>query len=188
MGTGAVSDREAITATLDRFEAAQAEVAALSFDALTGPEVLSVKDRLETVNRRQAAVDHRLAHQLTSQASPVDLGAKSWTDVLSNRLRIGRGEARRRLDEADDPGPRTAMTGAPLQPILPNAAAAQAAGTIGAEHVRIIRRFFADLPNAVDFETRQACETDLARIAGHVQSRRRRPLRGRHAQPSPHPQ
>jgi hypothetical protein len=90
MGTGAVSDREAITATLDRFEAAQAEVAALSFDVLTGPEVLSVKDRLETVNRRQAAFDHRLTHQLTSQASPVDLGAKSWL------------------------GPRTAMTGEPL--------------------------------------------------------------------------
>ena len=165
MGTGAVSDREAITATLDRFEAAQADVAALSFDVLTAPEVLTVKDRLETVNRRQAAVDHRLTHHLTSQASPVDLGAKSWTDALSNRLRIGRGEARRRLDEAHDLGPRTAITGQPLQPVLPNVAAAQAAGMIGAEHVRIIRRFFAALPNAVDFETRQACEADLARIA-----------------------
>jgi hypothetical protein len=74
------------------------------------------------------------------------LGAKSWTDVLSNRLRIGRGEGRRRLDEADDLGPRTAMTGQPLPPVLPNVAAAQTAGTIGAEHVRIIRRFFAELP------------------------------------------
>jgi hypothetical protein len=45
MGTVAVSDREAITAALDRFEAAQAEVAALQFDVLTAPEVLSVKDR-----------------------------------------------------------------------------------------------------------------------------------------------
>jgi hypothetical protein len=136
MGSGAMSDREAITAVLDRFEAAQAEVAALAFDALTAPEVLTVKDRLETVSRRQAAVDHRLTHQLTSHASPVELGGKSWTDVLSNRLRIGRGEARRRLEEADTLGPRTAMTGEPLQPVLPNVAAAQAAGTIGAEHLR----------------------------------------------------
>jgi hypothetical protein len=166
MRSGVPSDREAITAALDRFEAAQAEVAALSFDALSAPEVLNVKDRLETVYRRQTAVDHRLSHQLTSQASPVDLGGKSWTDVLCNRLRIGRGEARRRLDEAEDLGPRTAFTGEPLQPGLPNVAAAQAAGKIGAEHVRIIRRFFTDLPNAVDFETRQACEADLARIAG----------------------
>ena len=36
---------------------------------------------------------------------------------------------------------------------------------IGAEHVRIIRHFFADLPTAVDVETRQACEAHLAAIA-----------------------
>jgi hypothetical protein len=165
MSTGAVSDREAISAVLDRFDTAQAELAALSFDALRAPEVLSVKDRLETVSRRQAAVDHRLTYQLTSQTSPIELGAKSWTDVLSNRLRIGRGEAHRRLDEAGDLGPRIAMTGEPLEPVLPHVAAAQAAGTIGEEHVGIIRRFFADLPTAVDFATRQACETDLARHA-----------------------
>ena len=128
MGTGAVSDREAITAVLDRFEAAQAELASLSFDALTAPEVLTVKDRLETVARRQGVVDHRLTQQLTSQASPVELGGKSWTDVLSNRLRIGRGQARRRLDEAGDLGPRIAMTGERLEPLLPHVAAAQAAG------------------------------------------------------------
>jgi hypothetical protein len=162
---GAVSDREAITAVLDRYDAVQAELAALSFDALSAPEVLAVKDRLETADRRRAALDHRLTQQLTIQASPVELGGKSWTDVLSNRLRIGRGAARRRLDEAQDLGPRIAMTGEVLAPLLPNVAAAQAAGTIGAEHVRIIRRFFADLPTAVDFETRQACEVDLARIA-----------------------
>jgi hypothetical protein len=68
MNSGAVSDREAITAALDGFEAAQAEVAALSFDALTAPEALAVKDRLETVNRRQAAVDHRLT--ITSPRKP----------------------------------------------------------------------------------------------------------------------
>jgi hypothetical protein len=60
MSSGVPADREAITAALDRFEAAQAEVAALSFDALTAPEALTAKDRLETVYRRQAAVDHRL--------------------------------------------------------------------------------------------------------------------------------
>ncbi len=93
---------------------------------------------------------------LVVRLAPVELGGRSWTDALSNRLRIGRGQARRRLDEAEDLGPRIAMTGERLEPLLPHVAAAQAAGTIGDEHVRIIRRFFADLPNAVDFETRQA--------------------------------
>jgi hypothetical protein len=58
------------------------------------------------------------------------------------------------------------MTGGPLGPVLPNVAAGQAAGEIGAEHVRVIRRFFADVPAAVDFETRRECEVTLARIAG----------------------
>ena len=80
---------------------------------------------METADRRRAAVDHRLTQQLTSQASPVELGGKSWTDVLSNRLRIGRGQARRRLDEAEDLGPRTAMTGEVLAPLLPDVAAAR---------------------------------------------------------------
>jgi hypothetical protein len=103
---------------------------------LTGPELLTVKHRLETVARRQAAVDHRLTQQLTSQARPVELGGKSWTDVLSNRLRIGRGEARRRLDETDDLGPRTAITGEPLQPVLPNGGS----GTSHRHHRRRARK------------------------------------------------
>jgi hypothetical protein len=165
MSLGAVSDPAAVIAAVDRLDAAHAEVAALSFDALSGSQALAIKDRLETVARRQGAVDHRLTQQLVSQANPVDLGGTSWPDVLSNRLRIGRGEARRRLDEAADLGPRTAITGEPLAPVLPTVADAQAAGAIGAEHVRIIRRFFTDLPTAVDYETRQACEATLARIA-----------------------
>ena len=75
MASGGPSSPEAITVALDRFEAAQAEVAALSFDVLTAPQALSVKDRLETVSRRQAAVDHRLTQHLTRQGSPVELAA-----------------------------------------------------------------------------------------------------------------
>ena len=70
MRWGAPSDREVITAALDRFEAAQAEVASLSFDALSAPEALNVKDRLERVYRRQGAVDHRLTHHLTLKPAP----------------------------------------------------------------------------------------------------------------------
>ncbi len=165
MDVGAVSDGEAIAAVLDRYEAVQAELATLSFEALGAAQALTVKDRLETVARRQAAVDHRLTRCVVSQASPVELGGKSWTDVLANRLRISRDDARRRLDEAEDLGPRTALTGEPLPPLLPNVAAGQAAGTIGAEHVRQIRAFLTKLPGAVDYQTREGCEKTLARIA-----------------------
>jgi hypothetical protein len=161
----AVSDPAEVMAAVDRFDAAQAELAALSFHALSGEQALAVKDRLETVARRQGAIDHRLTSQMVSQTSPAQLGGTSWPDVLSNRLRIGRGQARRHIDEAADVGPRTALTGEPLPPALPNVAAAQSAGSIGAEHVRIIRRFFHDLPTAVDYQTREQCEATLARIA-----------------------
>jgi hypothetical protein len=165
MSSNGGSDGEAVMATLDRWDAVQAEMAGLSFAALTPSEVLGIKDRLECGYRRQAAVDHRLTYQLTCQASPIDLGGKSWTDVLATRLRISKREARRRLEEADDLGPRTAITGEPLEPRLPHAASAQARGDIGAEHVRIIRKFFADLPAHIDYQSRQLAEADLARIA-----------------------
>jgi hypothetical protein len=44
-------------------------------------------------------------------------------------------------------------------------AAGQARGAIGAEHVRIIEKFFDELPHHVDGQTRGLAEADLARIA-----------------------
>jgi hypothetical protein len=129
---GVVSAPEAVMAAVERFDAAQAELAALSFDALTGPQALTVKDRLEVVARRQAAVDHRLTSHLQAQTSPAELGAKSWTEVLSQRLRISRDDARRRVSEAAELGPRITMTGQTLPPLWPTVAAAQADGRIGA--------------------------------------------------------
>jgi hypothetical protein len=165
MRSQAPSDREAIMAVLDRWDAVQAELAEVSFAALTPPEVLDIKDRLECGYRRQATVDHRLTRELTGQASPIDLGGKSWVDVLCTRLRISKNEARRRLDEAEDLAPRTALTGEALEPKLPHTAAAQARGDIGAEHVRLIRKFFAKLPAHIDYQSRELAEADLARVA-----------------------
>jgi hypothetical protein len=42
-----------------------------------------------------------------------------------------------------------------LAPVLAKVAAAQADGTIGFEHVRILRRFFTQLPLSVDALTRE---------------------------------
>ena len=45
--------------------------------------------------------------RLAAEASPVALGATSLAEVLWRRLRISRAEARRRIAEAADLGPRT---------------------------------------------------------------------------------
>jgi hypothetical protein len=131
MSSGAASDREEVLAAVTRWEQAQAEVAQLSFTALTAPEVVAVQTRLEQGYRSQPAVDHRLIHQLTSQSTPTELGANSWPKVLSEALHISKGEAKRRIKQAELLGPRTALTGESLPPKLPNVAAAQARGGSG---------------------------------------------------------
>src|SRR5262249_2284379 len=147
MAAGTVSDRAEVLAVVARWEQAQADMAGVSFCALTGPEVLAIQKRLEKGYRRQPAVDQRRIHQLTPQGTPSELGANRWSRVLSEALRISTGEANRRLKQAELLGPRQALTGETLPPALPNVAAAQARGQIGAEHLRIIEKFFDELPN-----------------------------------------
>ena len=144
---------------------AQADMAGLCFAGLTAAEVLAIQKRLEHGYRAQPAVDHQPIHQLTAQATPAELGANSWPKVLSEALRISTDEAKRRIKQAELLGPRTAMTGEPLPPTLPNVAAAQARGQIGSEHVRTIEKFFNELPSRIDAQTRDQAEADLARIA-----------------------
>jgi hypothetical protein len=57
------------------------------------------------------------------------------------------------------------LTGESLDPRLPNVAKRQGGGEIGAEHVRILRRFLRELPPAVDYQTRELCEQTLATVA-----------------------
>src|SRR4051812_22779405 len=149
-----------------RIAALTAELDALLTESVDG----SVAERTEaafdweTFKRRCAAMDHRMVGSLADV--PIEeLGEPSLASALSTLLRISRAEANRRIHEAEDLGPRTAMTGEPLAPVLSNTAAAQLHGQIGPEHVKIIRQFFAKLPGFVDFLTREAAESDLAQLA-----------------------
>jgi hypothetical protein len=165
MSSGVVSDREEILATYAEWESANAKVAKLSLDVLTHTELLELQHRREVVARSVPAVDHQIINRLAGEADPKALGGTNLADVLSTRLRISKGEAKRRIKQAELLGPRQAMTGEPLAPKLANTAAAQARGEIGWEHVRIIEKFFADLPSHIDYQTRELADADLARIA-----------------------
>ena len=162
------SDREAILAAFKEWEAAHDKLAALSFEALTHPELVALLDRCERVYRRQRAVDQAMIARLAAEASPGELGATSLAEVLWRRLRISRVDARRRIAEAQDLGPRRAICGEALAPVLSVTAAGRARGEIGAEHVRIIRMFFDALPGWVDYQTREQAEATLARVAAGV--------------------
>ncbi|WP_338103501.1 DUF222 domain-containing protein [Mycolicibacterium holsaticum] len=164
MTMGGVTSREAVFAAVEGVEAAHQALTALSVDALTGPELVAVQDRLERVRRRDAVIDHLLIARL-GREDPKTLGASSLAEVMCTALLVSRDEARRRINSARVLGPRTAMTGEPLAPLLTATAAAQADGRLGAEQVRIIEKFFHELPAHVDYQTRQLAEADLARVA-----------------------
>jgi hypothetical protein len=151
--------------TVARWEQAQAELAALDVSALSGGEALEIHKRLEIGHRRQPVINHKLIHQMQTQSTPAALGARTWPKVLAEALRISEDEARKRIKDAAVLGPRRALTGEPLAPVLPRLAAAQARGQVGVEHVRIIEKFFTQLPRHIDAATRELAEADLARIA-----------------------
>src|SRR3984885_8487506 len=159
------SSREEIVEVLDALRAAHKRARDLTFDVLTTPERLAVLENLEQMGRGQPAIEHALINQLAEQADPTELGG-TLAAALANRLRISRAEASRRIHEAADLGERRAVTGEPLEPVLPATAAAQRNGDLGAGHVAVIRGFVHRLPDFVDLETRAHAEAQLARLAG----------------------
>ncbi|MGO9385872.1 MAG: DUF222 domain-containing protein, partial [Mycobacterium sp.] len=155
------SSREEIASVLDALDADLDRACALSFAALTTPERLRILARLETVARRLPVPGHELINQLAAQSDPTELGGK-LSHALADRLRITRSEARRRVAQAADLGPRRAVTGEALSPLLTATAAAQRAGQIGTGHVAVIRGFVHQLPHWVDLDTRDCAEKHLA--------------------------
>ncbi|SHR35978.1 Conserved protein of uncharacterised function possible rep13e12 repeat protein [Mycobacteroides abscessus subsp. abscessus] len=146
-------------------EAAVDAFCAESIEDLTAGEALAVLARLEVVQRRLASRGLGLISAVTGQASPMQLGGTSYAEVLSRRLHMGKGAARRRIADAELLAPRRAITGEQLAPQLPHTAQALGRGDIGEEHLRIIRHFFDRLPVVVDAATREAAEAQLAVMA-----------------------
>ena len=159
------SSREEVVEVLDALEAEFKRALDLRCDALTTPEHLAVLQRCERMRRWLPAIEHPVINQLSDQADPAELGG-TLAGALANRLRITRTEASRRIHHAADLGPRRALNGEPLEPVLPATAQAQRNGVIGFGHVTVIRGFFHRLPDFVDIETRAKAEAHLARLAG----------------------
>ncbi|MFV9633065.1 DUF222 domain-containing protein [Mycobacterium neumannii] len=152
---------EVIAGMADQLSALVAE----SFDALTTSEQLALTAQWESFTRRQAAVSHSMVAGL-GRAPIEELGERSVAGALAVLLRISKAEAHRRVAEAQALGPRQAMTGETLEPVLAHTAAAVEKGLVGAEHVRVIRRFFDhQVPASTPFDVREAAEAQLAQLA-----------------------
>jgi hypothetical protein len=165
MGTSASADRAAMLAALGQLETLTAQINRLSIDGFTPLELLDVQQRREAVSRAQPVLDHRVYQRLRAECTPKSLGATTLKKVLVARLRISGEDAARRLKNADLLGPRTSLTGEPLEPKLPTVAQAQAQGLIGPDHIKKVTSFFKKLPSFVDFSAREAAEVALARHA-----------------------
>ncbi|MEO8814645.1 MAG: HNH endonuclease signature motif containing protein [Mycobacterium sp.] len=154
--------REEFVEVFEALDTALDRALQLSADVLTIPECLSFLERCERLRRRLPAVEHPFINKVAEQADPAELGGK-LPFALAERLHINRGEAAQRIHQAADLGPRRAMTGEALEPMLTATAEAQRAGHIGAGHVTVIRQFLHRLPADVDIETRALAEAQLVK-------------------------
>ncbi|WP_156803114.1 DUF222 domain-containing protein, partial [Mycobacterium gordonae] len=118
----AASAREEIVEAFDASDDAQDRLCALTFAAMTTPELMRLMEREERRERRERSVRHALINQLATQATEEELGG-TLPAALADRLRITKVEANRRIAEAEDLGERRALTGEPLAPLLTATAA-----------------------------------------------------------------
>ena len=156
-------DRDAITAAFEVLDAAVDGVLGLDFEDLTTRERLALVERVERVRRRLPAAEHPLINQLARLATAEELGG-TLSHAIAEWALIDAKEAGRRINEAAELGPRRALTGEPLAPLLAGTAAGQRAGKLGAGQVKVIRKFCRKLPGWVDVQTRERAEADLARL------------------------
>ena len=157
------NDREVVAEVFDALSADLDRALDLNFDALTPPECLALLRRCEMLRRRLPAVEHPLVNQIATADDAAIGGKPRW--VLADELHISRGEAKRRIDEAAELGPRHSLTGEELEPRLPAVATAQRHGHLGTAHITVIRSFFAYLPDHIDPGTLTQAERHLTDLA-----------------------
>ncbi|WP_131809566.1 DUF222 domain-containing protein, partial [Mycolicibacterium iranicum] len=148
-------------------------------DELSHRELIALLVELTMVMRTIPSVEHRIVARLTDETQPGALGDASWKKVLTTALRCSDKDARRRLARAAVLGPRRAMTGEPLAPLLASTAAAQARGELDEEHVKVIVDFHDALPSWVDAGTRVQADRELAELGSGLGPEALRQVAGR---------
>jgi hypothetical protein len=164
------TDRTTILTAYAALQELAAAVAGFDYTGLAVGELLDLLSRREILARSAPTVDHLLLAALQARTTAKEIGAKNWADVLAIRLHVSSVEAKHRVRDAANLGPRVSITGEPLAPAREHIAAAQAAGAISAEHIAIMETFHTKLPGWVDEATRTQCEETLITNAAAGQS------------------
>ena len=117
------TDSTTIHTAYAALEALSAQIAGFDYSGLSVAQQLELLSRRERLARCAPTVDHALLTGLQAQSTPREIGAKTWADMLAMRLHISGDEARRRVREAANLGPRTALGGEAMEPLFPVVAA-----------------------------------------------------------------
>ncbi|MEZ0363479.1 13E12 repeat family protein [Mycobacterium sp. pUA109] len=164
------AQRAQVRADLDLIDAAQARLRAADTDLVGNAFRIEMADRLETQQRVNRALSYRMFGEIADPADgfddpalPPDLKVQ---DLLWQRLRITRGEVRRRFRLAARICARRSLTGPPLPAQLPDVAAAVAAGHLGDDHISEIIKALDHLPAKTTAAERDAAQH---RLVGYAQ-------------------
>jgi len=124
-----------LSAALDQLIEA---VEAGGLDHYDTPDLVEFLQDFEQVRNRLPVVDHRVVRDALERDLAGTLCQGRLTRVLTQALRIGPGEAARRVRAAEQLGERVSMLGQSVPPVRPVLAAAQRAGTVTPEQVGIV--------------------------------------------------
>lgn len=150
---------EAFTA----LESAVQALGTVDWTALQVGELLEALTRLEAVRRQTTARACDLAAAV-EDCDDETLGGVAHK-VMADVLRSTVSDARRRTRDANELRPQTTLTGQSVAPVFPATAKAWHAGLLDVEHLRVIQKFFRDLPDGIHPSEIEKAEAFLAEKA-----------------------
>jgi hypothetical protein len=156
--------RERIRVLLNQVDNAYAQLREVCSDEVGNAFRVEVAERLETQERVNRGLMYRVFGEIADPPDEIGM-ARETVSSLWARLRIPRGEIKRRFKVAKLIRPRRQLSGPPMQPVLAEVAAAVADGVIGEDHLSVIRSALKKLPKCVSDEDRLEVQHSLVREA-----------------------
>lgn len=132
---------------------------------LSEPELLELARDVERTVRSWFGMQIRLAGEISERGIAATLSARSAAHLLRETLAITIGDARARIAAAAIGLGSETLSGAVIDPSLPELVDAVDVGAISREHCAAITGCVGRMPDALDEETRTLCREALLREA-----------------------
>ncbi|MFC8279883.1 HNH endonuclease signature motif containing protein [Rhodococcoides kroppenstedtii] len=156
-----------VTAARAALAGAIADLAALDTRGTGVEDLLALIIDSEHATRALTGLGQTWLHRSVQAGAFTDTGL-TCADALSGLLHIDLPDARTRLRRSMLLTDQTTLTGDPLPARMPGTAAALRDGEISLAHVSVIDKFLRELSPAVDTETRERAEQQLADLARQI--------------------